>query len=48
MKPVLKAPGIKCYPPYDDLLSNFAFKFILRCYTASDRGVAAVESGGGR
>jgi len=33
MKPVLKAPGSKrLKPKYDNLLSNFAFKFNLRHY----------------
>ena len=34
VKPVLKAPGTKCLKPqYENLLSNFAFNFNLRCYT---------------
>ena len=36
MKPVLKAPGTKrLNPKYDKLLSNVAFKFNLRRYTAA-------------
>jgi hypothetical protein len=34
MKPMLKAPGTKRLKlNYDEALSNFAFKFSLRCYS---------------
>jgi len=37
IKPTLKAPGIKLLKlKYDKLLSNFAFKFILRRYNMEE------------
>jgi hypothetical protein len=49
IKPTLKPPGIKrLYSRYDELLSNFAFKFNLRRYTLvqiMDKDDAAVVEG---
>ena len=46
IKPTLKAPGIdRLKLNYDKLLSNFAFKFNLRCYTEAEPD-AFPEAGG--
>jgi hypothetical protein len=46
MNPTLKAPGTKRLKlKYDELVSNFAFKFNLRRYTMGLSGCADTKAG---